>query len=218
MRSRRLPGLAVVTLDGGEQVGRVHRLVIDPKKKRVAALLVSSRGSLRKQLLPIDAVFALGSHAVTVQSREALGPLAGDERAALALKERIDLVGAPVITTRGELLGAVRDFEVTDRGEITALYVSGGLLRSLAGREIAVPGELLVALGRDAAVVDERAALLGEAEPERRPRSRHQAANARAGFRERLALFFAQERKDEAPQPGVPPSAGEAGPESGRGE
>ena len=216
MRSKRLPGLAVVTLDGGEQVGRVHRLVIDSKKKRVAALLVSSRVSLRKQILPIEAVFALGSHAVTVQSKEALGPLAGGERAAFAAKERIDLVGAPVITTRGELLGAVRDFEVTDRGEITALYVSGGLLRSLAGREIAVPGELLVALGRDAAVVDERAALLGEAQPPLSPPP--EAAGPRSSLRERLALLVAREKKGEAVRPAAPRNAGEGGPEPGRGE
>lgn len=216
MRSRRLPGLAVVTLDGGEQVGRVHRLVIDPKKKRVAALLVSSRGSLRKQLLPIDAVFALGSHAVTVQSKEAIGPMSGDELAALAGKERVDLVGAPVITTRGELLGAVRDFDVTDRGEITALYVSSGLIRSLARREIAVPGELLVALGKDAAVVDERAALLGEAQPtERRSPPAPEDAPERARFRERLALLLAREKKGEEPRAAASPGSEHERPERG---
>lgn len=198
MRSKRLPGLAVVTIDSGEQIGRVQRLVIDPQRKSVAALLVSARGSFRKQLLPIEAVFAMGTHAVTVRNKEALGPLKGEGSAsALARGERIDLLGSPVITARGELLGTVRDFEVTDRGEITALYVSGGLVRSLAGREASIPGELLLALGKDAAVVDERAALLHLGEP---AGAKVAAPRERKGeqkpLRERLALLLPKEKED----------------------
>ena len=41
MRSRHLPGLPVLTLDSGTTIGRINRSVVDPEKKRVAALLVA---------------------------------------------------------------------------------------------------------------------------------------------------------------------------------
>lgn len=156
MRSRHLPGLPVLTLDSGTTIGRINRSVVDPEKKRVAALLVAPPRLWGKRLLPIESVHAFGGHAVTVGSAEALIPVDQDERLTVLLRERrIPLLGSPVVTAGGELVGTVRDYEIDPTGAISYLYVTDGVWRALSGREHKVPGSALLALGRDAVIVTE---------------------------------------------------------------
>lgn len=154
MRSRRLPGMPVLSLDAGVAVGRIVRGVVDPDRRRVAALLVALPRWWGRRLLPIEAVHAFGGHAVTVGSADALVPLRHDEALARLLYEnRIPLIGSPVVTAGGELVGTVRDYEIDRTGAITTLYVAEGMWRALSGREHAVPGSSLLALGKDAVIV-----------------------------------------------------------------
>lgn len=156
MRSRRLPGMPVLTLDTGVTIGRIARNVVDPDQKRVAALLVSLPRWWTKRFLPIESVHAFGGHAVTVGSAEALIPLKQDDSLAVLLYEkRIPLLGSPVVTAGGELIGTVRDYEIERTGNISSLYVTEGMWRSLTAREHSVPGSALLALGKDAVIVTE---------------------------------------------------------------
>lgn len=156
MRSRRLPGLPVLTLDSGVTIGRIARSVVDPTNKRVAALLVSLSRWWGKRLLPIESVHAFGGHAVTVGSAEALIPIKENEDfAALLYEKRIPLLGSPVVTAGGELVGTVRDYEIDSSGAISTLYVTEGVWRALSGQEHEVPGNALMALGKDAVIVTE---------------------------------------------------------------
>jgi len=158
MRSKRLPGLPVLTLDEGVQLGRVRSVVVDARAKRVAALVVSQRGLGQKMLLPMEGVRALGSDAVTVDRGDVLIPLREAQSYEGLLKsERVRVVGTPVVTVGGELAGVVRDFEISGQGAVEAIYVSKGIFPSMLRRHPSVPGALIVALGKDAVVVAEKA-------------------------------------------------------------
>jgi len=158
LRWRRLPGMPVLALDSGAVIGKVRQAVIDPEERKVAALLVQPARSWVRQFLPMEAVRALGGHAVTVESREALIPVRQDERLwTLLVKKRIALAGSPVITAGGDLVGGVRDYEIGQGGAITRLYVGEGGWRFLTGSEREIPAASLLALGRDAVIVTEEA-------------------------------------------------------------
>lgn len=167
MRSRHLPGLPVLAIQSGTAVGRVREPVIDPEKKQVAALLISKPRTWSKWFLPVEAVRAIGRHAVTVGSEEALIPLKQDQGLyALLTSKKVPVVGTAVVTAGGELVGVARDFEIDQGGAISRLYVSEGAWRSLAGRERPIARSELVALGKDAVIVTEETLerLSGESE------------------------------------------------------
>jgi len=150
--------MPVLALDSGAVIGKVRQAVIDPEERKVAALLVQPARSWVRQFLPMEAVRALGGHAVTVESREALIPVRQDERLwTLRVKKRIALAGSPVITAGGDLVGGVRDYEIGQGGAITHLYVGEGGWRFLTGSEREIPAASLLALGRDAVIVTEEA-------------------------------------------------------------
>ena len=192
MRSQHLPGLPVLTLDQGATIGHVRRCIVDPERKRVAALLIALPRFWGRRLLPMQSVHAMGSHAVTVPSADVLLPLRHDEKlAALLYEKRIPLIGSPVVTASGELVGTVRDFQLDQTGVISFLYVTGGLWRALSGREARVPASELMALGKDAG--DRHR---GDAGPPGRVNVRRQAPTSRPPTAKRLGKRWPGESAD----------------------
>lgn len=177
MRSKRLPGLPILCITTGNQLGRVRRPIVDPQSKKVVGLSVASSAFGGRKILPIDAVHALGSHAVTVgRTEDLLGPK--EERvASLLAQDRIKVVGTPVITARGVLVGTVQDYEIGEGGRIEQLYVSQNIWKALSGGELKVPGEMLIALGKDAAIVADD--LLEHAKPAREPEPKRARAKVK---------------------------------------
>lgn len=168
MRSKRLPGLPVLSISEGNQLGRVRRPVVDPKSQSVVAFIVSTAAVGGRRLLPMSAVHALGTHAVTVHRADALQPVSGDEALERLLKEEhAKVIGTPVVSKSGTLVGTVQDYEIGRQGEIEALYASQSLWRTLAGGELCVPGQMVIALGRDAAIVADEVLSLFQPKEER---------------------------------------------------
>ena len=169
MRSRRLPGLPVLSITEGNQLGRVRRPVVDPKNRSVVAFVVATAALGGRRLLPISAVHALGSHAVTVHRTDALQPVSGDEALERLVREgQARVIGTPVVTKSGTLVGTVQDYEIGRQGEIEALYLSQSVWRTLAGGEVCIPGQMVIALGRDAAIVADEALSLRPSKQEQR--------------------------------------------------
>jgi len=168
MRARRLPGLPVLALNDGGRLGKVKSVVVDPSARRVAALIVAPPGLSRAKILPTAGVHALGADAVTVDRSDLLLPFreAVDFHQFLG-KEQVRIIGSPVFTAGGELVGGARDFEISGTGEIEGILVSRGLFPAPPGREAHIPRECIVALGIDAVIVtDEAAVLLRREQPE----------------------------------------------------
>lgn len=209
MRCKRLPGLPVLAIETGEQLGRIRRVIFEPAGKRVFAFLVRARSRPRKMVLPMEKVHALGGHAVTVRSASALEQLKDSTEAAALLRDgRAELPGLPAVTESGEFLGAVRDVEVAQDGAISSVYIVRGFWQSLAGGELALPGESLVALGKDALVVGDMALLIAArsgAEPPPDEALPEGAGTLRAfrAFRQELRdrLVRIRPEREEEPEP-----------------
>ena len=68
---RELAGLAVLTLTGGERLGRVEDVIFQVGTGQVTGFIITMSGLLTKaKLLPVSAVNSLGSDALTVTSSE----------------------------------------------------------------------------------------------------------------------------------------------------
>ena len=147
---RELAGLAVITLNGGERLGRVEDVLFLPSSGQVAGLLVDRGGMFsRPKFLPAGQIQSVGADAVTVAGEEALAE-AGPDPAAVASKT---LDGRPVLNQAGTVLGKVTDVIVdTDSLLITALVLSTGLLdNALHGRPL-LPLSLVQAIGADSVI------------------------------------------------------------------
>ena len=76
MRTRKLMGIPVLHIQAGVQLGRVCGFCVDPDSRRVAALLVKTKGlKWGRRVLAVSDVFGLGSDAVTVRDAECLKKL-----------------------------------------------------------------------------------------------------------------------------------------------
>ncbi len=117
---KELNGLAVVTLAGGEKLGRVSDLVFDPGTGRVTGFFVDRGGMFSKpKFLPAGDVQALGDDALTVASDKVLldGPSALTGELAAKTAE-----GLPVLNPAGTVLGKVSDVGV-DTASLSVPYL-----------------------------------------------------------------------------------------------
>ncbi|MGD9573439.1 MAG: PRC-barrel domain-containing protein [Thermoleophilia bacterium] len=157
MRAREITGRPVVTLDGAEDVAEVKDVVISHAAAGVLGFTLNRRGFLGsplKEVLPWEAVSALGRDAVMVEGAGALGAPDEEMGEAAGAGRDDDVVGAAVMTDGGVELGTVVDVivEVDDRDA------------AVVGFEVHGPG---VSRDRDAATllipIDDTLAVSGSA-------------------------------------------------------
>src|SRR5581483_1250171 len=108
-RARELYGRSVVDVDAGQKLGQVDQVILDPRARRVAALVVGSGRSLvdsgDRIDIPASAIHAIGPDALTVRYLEGAAD-AGDLEQLPRLE---DVVGKRVVTRGGTLVGSVED-------------------------------------------------------------------------------------------------------------
>jgi len=149
-----LAGLAVVTLTGGERIGRLHDVIFHVSSGRVTGFLVDTGGLFAKpKFLPTGHVQSLGSDALTISGADALSesnPAATD---ADELEAR-PLDGRPVLNASGSVLGKVSDVEVeTDTLSVPSLLLSTGLIDNALHGKPRLPIAMVKTVGRDSVVV-----------------------------------------------------------------
>ena len=116
MRATRLYGRAVVALDGGERLGVIDELIVDPARPGIAGYVVACErapsGHRERLIIPVDAIHATGPDAVTVRSIDR-----ADEQAAHldALPRLSELTGRRMVSLGRRYLGSVKDALVDER-------------------------------------------------------------------------------------------------------
>ena len=151
---RELAGLAVVTLTGGERLGRIADVVFQPSSGQVTGFLVERGGMFSKpQFLAAGGVQGLGADALTIPGAEALTEFdpAGSALDGLASKP---LEGRPVLNPAGTVLGKVADVVVeTDTLTVPHLLLATGLLDNALHGRPRLPLSQVQALGADSVIV-----------------------------------------------------------------
>ena len=148
-----LSGLAVVSLGGGERMGRVDDVLFVPTTGRVTGFLVDRGGMFSKpKRLPAAQVRSLGADALTIDGEDALAETAGEaEPGEVSAKS---LGGRPVLSEAGTVLGKVADVGIdTDALAVPHFVIATGLLdNALHGRPV-LPLSFVQAIGADSIIV-----------------------------------------------------------------
>jgi uncharacterized protein YrrD len=134
-------GRPVITRDTAETVGDVQGAVVDVPTRRVVAFQIGKGRKAR--VVDWASLSAVGPDAVVVQSESALREPTG-EREERFLKGDLSLLGARVLTDRGDVAGSLDDVEFDE---------TSGLLVALVAGERRFPATGLHAIGSFAVVV-----------------------------------------------------------------
>jgi uncharacterized protein YrrD len=152
MTASQIQGLPVVTVSGGEDVAEVRDVIYSPEEGRLVGMTLNQRGFLsgrRREVLPADAIHAVGKDAVMViDERQLSAPEVAPDDIARPATDR-NVLGDDVLTEGGKSLGTVVDLVllVGSNGEVVGYQIE----RSAGGPgyiplpvQLSVSGDALV--------------------------------------------------------------------------
>ena len=150
--ARELAGLAIVTLAGGERLGRIADVVFQATTGAVAGFLVDRGGMFSKpKFLASGLVQGLGADALTITAEEALTEASSTITDEIAAKS---LEGRPVLNQTGTILGKVTDIAVdTETLRVPYLLLATGLLDNALHGKPQLPLSLVQTIGADSLIV-----------------------------------------------------------------
>lgn len=151
---RELAGLAVVSLTGGDRLGRVDDVIFDSSAAAVVGVLVDRGGMFSKpKYLEATHVRAVGSDALTIDSETALTEFDPAALGATMLPMK-PLDGRPVLTEAGTIVGKIADIGVdTDTLRVPYFVISTGLLDNTLHGKPHLPMTAVQAIGADSVIV-----------------------------------------------------------------
>lgn len=153
--SKRFLSLPVISLKEGQQVGYVRNLVINPKIRNVAALIVDPKGFFKEQrIIPFNRIVSLGENAIVVSSKTQVEKAANLPDILDLLKEKAAIIGIKAITENGKSLGIIDEFYIDPQsGHIAGLDISEGKIEGLFSGRMRIHADDIVTIGPDVIVV-----------------------------------------------------------------
>ncbi|WP_018086129.1 PRC-barrel domain-containing protein [Desulfurispora thermophila] len=148
-KSKQFPGLPVVSLAEGRQIGTVKDLVINPAARAVAALIIET-GAWRKEqrFIPYQRIHSVGDDAITIHRSSNVEKGTSLPEIMQLLKERVTLTGSRLLTPGGQVLGRVEEYYVDVKtGQIVGLEISGGQLGGLLKGRAFLDSNLVETIG-----------------------------------------------------------------------
>lgn len=153
--SRKFLSLPIISLKEGQQIGFVRNLVIDPKSKAVAALIVDPRGFFKEQrIIPFNRVVSIGENAITVSTESQVEKATNLPDILQLLKEKAAIIGIKVMATNGKTLGIVDEFYLDEEnGFIASLDISAGKIEGLFKGKARLKADEIMTIGSDVVIV-----------------------------------------------------------------
>lgn len=151
-KGRELVGLPVVSLDAGEELGRVHDLVWDVATYGLSGVVLGPDGLWKgPRFLEAQKIKNSGPHALTVENSACLEDRVPEE----SLRWR-EFKGRRVLDSGGRELGLLEDVEVEwPSGRIVALELSQGLVNDLLeGRRTIEAAPCSITWGPDVVILN----------------------------------------------------------------
>ena len=156
LASKKFLSLPIISLKEGQQIGYVRNLVINPKTKSIAALMVDPKGFFKEQrIIPFNRVVSLGENAITISTGNQVEKAANLPDILELIKDKAAVLGVKVITEGGKTLGVTDEFYIDpETGHIAALDISEGKIEGLFNGKARLNSEDILTLGPDVIVVD----------------------------------------------------------------
>lgn len=152
-KSTQITGLPIISIQDGNQVGKVKSLVINPDKGSVDFLTIEHEDfQVSVKAIPFKKVVGIGEYAVTVDSESAVIDLNEIPIANQLVNKKIKITSTKVMTRKGELIGEVMEYFVDqDTGHIL------GMQLKLSDKDVALSSDSVVTFGKDIIIVKEDA-------------------------------------------------------------
>ena len=154
-KSKSLLSMPIISLDEGQQIGRVRGIVVDPSTFTVAALVTDKQGWFGDyKVVPFPSIMSIGEHAVTIDKRSSIEKPSNIPEVSKLIKNKQPLLGGKVFSETGTLLGIVEEFTFnTETGAVETLEITGRFIESLFRGRKSLPVSAVVTIGTDAIIV-----------------------------------------------------------------
>ncbi|OAT82940.1 PRC-barrel domain-containing protein [Desulfotomaculum copahuensis] len=158
-KSKQFAGMPVISMEEGQQIGTVRGLVVDPAQKTVAALIIEQKGWFKEQrFIPFARIHSVGDNAITVAHGSSAQRAAKLPDIVRLTKERLNVLGARIVTENGTALGQVDEYYVDlENGDIIGLEFSGGFLSSVMEGHAFLDSNFIRTLGREVIICQNEA-------------------------------------------------------------
>jgi uncharacterized protein YrrD len=155
--SKKFISLPIISLKEGQQIGYVRNIVINPKSRAVAALIVDPKRFFTEQrIIPFNRVVSIGENAITVSSESQVEKAANLPDIVQLLKEKTAVIGMKVLTANGKTLGIVDEFYIDqENGNLDFIDISGGKIEGIFHGKARLKADEIITLGSDVMVVSE---------------------------------------------------------------
>ncbi len=155
--SRDLIGLPVFSLEEGEKLGQVKELILDPKKKAVAALTVGQKKMFQEEkVIPFHKIEHIGPEALLISTTANLEKKANLPQMIKLINRPMAIIGNRIMTQEGTTLGKVREYYADiETGALTNLEMGNHFLDSMLKGRAFLPANQIVVFGADVIIVAE---------------------------------------------------------------
>jgi uncharacterized protein YrrD len=143
-------GRGVAVREGGEAVGKVKDLVVDPSGRQVLGFVVSESLLRSPKVVPWAGVQAIGPDSVVVAAVTSIVKAAEAPDVKSVLDKDLSIRGIRLQTTTGKDLGKIDDFQFDEHtGAVLGYELAGGVF----GHRSLLPTPMSLELGKDLAFV-----------------------------------------------------------------
>ncbi|GEM_PF-731670 len=150
--SKEITGLPVVSIEEGEEIGKVRMLIPDPHKPEIIGVVVEDKEWFKgAKIVTFEKIFGIGESAVTVINKEQLSKVDSFPEVEDVLLRGITLLGSRVLTKKGEFLGQVDEFYIEMDGKIVAYEIDmENDVKFLPSEEVLTVGKGIIIAKEDA--------------------------------------------------------------------
>lgn len=152
--SRKFLSLPIITLHEGQHIGYVKSLILDPRTKSLAALVIDPKGFFKDQrIIPYSKVVSVGDDAITIDKSSQVEKPANLPEILNLLKEKLSIIGTRVVTESGKVLGTADEYFIeSETGKVKEIEISGGKIEGFLTGKARLQADQLVTIGHDVIV------------------------------------------------------------------
>ncbi len=151
--SKQIIGLPIISINDGKELGTVKSLVVNPEQGTIDFITIHHEDwQISVKAIPFKKVIGVGDYALTVESEMNIIDLTEIPIANQLVAKNIKIIGAKIMTKKGQLLGQVTELYVNeDNGSIVALELS------FTNEHVFLASNHVLTYGKDILIVEENA-------------------------------------------------------------
>jgi uncharacterized protein YrrD len=150
-----LNGLSVITLNGGEEIGKVIDLLFH--ETHVEGFLINKNGWLNRHLfVPLENIYSIGHDAILITDVKMLSTYDKKQFPYYSLHNGAKkIVGKTLLSTEGEKLGLVEDVYFNENmGNIVGYEVTDGFIADIKEGKRVLKSTAPLTVGEEVLVID----------------------------------------------------------------